>query len=184
MSSRPLVEYITWSSVLHGLTALLLVSVSPEVNTTDNIAVTIVEKQNSGKNIVLPPTSPKYANPGEGKEGAPKSNKNDLNGEANKHTDDPIELNTYALKVKAKIDPIWYDQVYPYLEKYSGKISLEVLVRVNSSGHITSVKLTRSSGYKLFDDLAVKTFKIANSLPKPPNSKEILEQGIVWEFTL
>lgn len=177
-----IIETIPISTILH-LGLLLFVAQVPEVNTLPE--VTKIEINYSNGQKPLKSQSPhKYAKSLETKDKSVKSHINDLGSGSNQEENEPIDLTEYANRVKLKVDPIWIRKITPYLGKYSGKLYLEILVRITNTGKITSTKILKSSGNVNVDRLAIDTFKEANTLPKPPKSKEILEQGIIWEFTI
>jgi TonB family protein len=174
-------ETICFSFILH-LGLLLSFSRSPEVNTPPKIEVTVVEKSSSGQKPLKPPSSSKRAKSLDTENKSAKSNINELGTKESAEENEPVDLSEYANRVKIKIDPIWTRKIRPYLRDHTQNINLEVLVKINSHGRITAATILKTSGNVNVDKIALDTFREANSLPKPPNSKEILEDGIIWEF--
>ena len=66
------------------------------------------------------------------------------------------------------------------------KLSAQVVLNINSEGHVARVQFTRSSGNPQFDDAIRNSIKLSDPFPKPP--KEILtiiqDRGVLVGFPL
>lgn len=66
-------------------------------------------------------------------------------------------------------------------------LSAKFVIKINAQGKVTDVKLSKSSGYPLFDSSARNAIMSASPLPLPSNSAlrdAAIKDGILFNFTL
>lgn len=153
----------------------------PGVNTSAAGPIEVKLIQKDGK-VLFPPTSSKYAkprSPGIKDKKGPKSGKS---GKVNApKASDSVNLSNYANQLKVVVDPVWYRNIAPYLGKTGKNYFTEVLIFLDKSGNIRSVKILKSSGYTEVDQVALDTFRELATLPKPP--EVLVKEGIIWTFS-
>ena len=92
---------------------------------------------------------------------------------------DNIPSNPYFNTMKDMIKSYW---------KVPGWVNLNglntlILVKVNSSGDIYEIEVTKQSGNPTFDNLAYNAVKNASPFPTPPISlKDTLQDGVILSF--
>jgi type II secretion system protein G len=118
----------------------------PEVSTLSNYGVNVI--------------SSKFENEDVGSSGAIRGPKNDESAASNRL------VNMYAFQVTQKIQSEWR------LRNYQGISGLKAVVEVEikKTGEIVSIKITKTSGNKRFDDAAVRAINRAAPLPPVPKS--------------
>lgn len=162
-------NYILTSVLVHGIALGYLYS--PEVNTSaakTEVQLIYHKKGQDSKSGLLLPTSGKPLNTGRGTITSKKGKK--------------VDLNTYALQVKAIVDPIFYAKAMPI---YGGKKiyrETKLLIFVDEYGSIRGIKVLETSGDAKFDNLTVETFQEAAVLPNPP--EVVIKEGIEWTLTV
>ena len=58
-----------------------------------------------------------------------------------------------------------------------------ILVKINSSGNVYEIEITKQSGNPTFDNLAYNAVKNASPFPTPPVSlKDTLQDGVILSF--
>lgn len=161
-------QYLLTSFFFHAAIALALVYTTP-VNTSggETIEVNIQSRPKFKLQAPILPTPRKYAKHGEGVGAKGKSQK--------------IDLSNYANQVKAVVDPVWVSKVEPLHLPQNVFLLTEVLLFPDKYGSIVSVKITKSSGSRDFDRLAIQALNEVKRIPKPPES--LIKEGIIWEFS-
>ena len=163
-----MINYILTSFFFHVAIFLALLYISP-VNTSEGatIEVNIVSGPKTPDQKVFHSVSRKYAKSGPGV-GASKN-------------DEKIDLSDYANRLKAAVDPVWYDKIQPLHLPKSLFLTTEVLLFPDKYGNIVSIKVIKSSGSVDFDKLATDALREVGRLPKPPDL--LVKDGIIWTFS-
>jgi TonB family protein len=94
-------------------------------------------------------------------------------------------------RVREKLD-IWQSSVRSKLADHYRKTGrvlnnkiTKVIVSLDSSGKLVSVRIMAESGSEMLDQEALKAFRVAEPFPNPP--KELIKDGIVsfdWSFVI
>lgn len=173
-------KFFPHSLLIHVVLAFLLVHmVGLNTSSGDKIEVKLIQKD--GK-VLFPPTSAKSAKPRSTGIKDTKGPKSGKNGKVNTpRSSDSIDLSTYANQLKVVVDPVWYRNIAPYLGKTGKNYFTEVLIFLDKSGNVRSVKILKSSGYSEVDQVALNTFREIATLPKPP--EVLVKEGIIWTFS-
>ena len=106
-----------------------------------------------------------------------------------------FQFNGYYQRIRSRLDAAWVPILRAKLVKYyyggrhlasEMEHKTKVLVVLNPTGQITSVKIVSESGTQDLDDAAVSAFNEAGPFPNPPRGI-ITSTGIIeipWEFIL
>lgn len=169
-------EYLLTSTFIHLAILLSLWYTPVSLNTSGatKIEVNIVEKsktpiQKTESPPILPnsPTVAKLLIPGE--RGAKPQKRPE------------VSIKDYADLLKSIVDPVWVSNLEPYKSQLNQIYEIIVLLSVNKSGTITNIRITKSSGVRALDQLAINTFKEIGSIPNP--LEVIVKDGLEWTLT-
>ncbi|MBR1375669.1 MAG: cell envelope integrity protein TolA [Cardiobacteriaceae bacterium] len=110
---------------------------------------------------------------------------NSTNGTAAKsNNDDRAALNADLIAFsEAAKNKVWSKWITPANAQHSRNPSL--LIKVDNSGRVVSVKVQKSSGNKLYDESVISAVKAASPLRMPQmqkNRERIVSEGIVVNF--
>ncbi len=163
-----MINYLLTSFFLHAIILAGLLFSPVSLNTSAKIEVNIVENHKKQESPPLLPTSPKSLIPS--REG----------GKVTKHQE--IDMSEYANQLKAIVDPIWYRNIHEFINKPHKRFITIVLLFLDNSGSIKSVRVVKRSGNSSFDNLAIQTFRESGQLPIPPEL--LIKEGIEWTFEI
>ncbi len=165
-----MMNYLLTSGFIHaGL--LLALTLTPAVNTSqgkENISFNIRHTFKPHEQKPILSTSPKLLIPGKGA-GKP-------------HQPEKVDMSDYANRLKAAVDPIWYNHVHLLEAHLLKKYTTIVLLFPDKHGNIVHIKVVKGSGDSTLDALAIQTFREVGQIPIPPES--LIKEGIEWEFTI
>lgn len=162
------------SSFLVHFAVLVSLFYAPATSSGEKVEVTLID----GGKVILPH---KKAIKGGSVGAKDKGPKVGLPAPDSGDNGDPVDLSVYANQLKLAVDPVWYRNMQPYIQKNNKKYYTEVLILIDKRGNIKTVKVIKSSGYLEIDNVAIATLREVSVLPAPPTA--IIKDGIIWEFS-
>jgi TonB C terminal len=168
-----LLDYILTSGFVHAA-ILLGLCLSPEFQVArqvDRIEVNIVETPKSREQAPILQKSP-----------TPDKPLKSLGSKYQSPKPLKIDLTSYANRLKAVVDPVWYGHVHGLENRLPRKLTTIVLLFPDKHGNVVSIRVIKPSGSSDLDQLAIQSFREVGQIPIPPDS--LIKEGIEWEFSI